>query len=505
MLMKQKLLLLLGAMLAVLSVQAAAPNSYVKFSVNGKTLTCGFNKFSAAVPEPFDLGMVYRSPDQDKPELSIKGYQVVILTDREGFENEDTHYMLVNIGVYDKSISQSGAYYDRNDKALFVLPQDSNSPVQFGHQFTGGSGALEPMNEVMSANQFVWSDGTRDESVLPRPLVYDEESGTYKEGQYQKGHTYVFAIHFTEMAHTTVGGVDGGTNPWSYPENSGSEYSNYKWTDHSKECLLASFTYAGDEASTTTHVAMKVNGQINGYDLLGSNQEPIELGTIYPTEITLTSTGEKMTVPDLGFWGYIFESAVPYTYSAAAHTYGGSMTFVTMKKSDADQYIVDGLEVDNRDYKTGNFGRINSSPVDAVLCAAEGGLIPLSENWAYDIYQTDVWVNWMYSGTYPVNVSWGFYDEQQLGVHKLEDGETYTVAFYFSEYNGIAQPVYIHRNGGKYYKFNFTYSANDPSGIEAIDNGLSTNDKMYYDLQGRRVTQPSKGVYIVNGKKTIIK
>ena len=27
----------------------------------------------------------------------------------------------------------------------------------------------------------------------------------------------------------------------------------------------------------------------------------------------------------------------------------------------------------------------------------------------------------------------------------------------------------------------------------------------YYDLQGRRVAQPTKGLYIVNGKKVVIK
>ena len=27
----------------------------------------------------------------------------------------------------------------------------------------------------------------------------------------------------------------------------------------------------------------------------------------------------------------------------------------------------------------------------------------------------------------------------------------------------------------------------------------------YYDLQGRKVSQPTKGLYIVNGKKVIIK
>ena len=38
---------------------------------------------------------------------------------------------------------------------------------------------------------------------------------------------------------------------------------------------------------------------------------------------------------------------------------------------------------------------------------------------------------------------------------------------------------------------------------EAVD-GLTTKS-VYYDLQGRRVANPSKGLYIVNGKKVIIK
>lgn len=44
------------------------------------------------------------------------------------------------------------------------------------------------------------------------------------------------------------------------------------------------------------------------------------------------------------------------------------------------------------------------------------------------------------------------------------------------------------------------------TGIEETLNGEeNTKDKMIYDLQGRRVTKPVKGLYIVNGKKVIIK
>ena len=46
----------------------------------------------------------------------------------------------------------------------------------------------------------------------------------------------------------------------------------------------------------------------------------------------------------------------------------------------------------------------------------------------------------------------------------------------------------------------------EASGIKAIDNGQLTIDNVVYDLQGRRVAQPTKsGLYIVNGRKVIIK
>ena len=44
------------------------------------------------------------------------------------------------------------------------------------------------------------------------------------------------------------------------------------------------------------------------------------------------------------------------------------------------------------------------------------------------------------------------------------------------------------------------------TGIESIESSKnSTEDGVYYDLQGRRVENPTRGVYIVNGKKVVIK
>ena len=45
----------------------------------------------------------------------------------------------------------------------------------------------------------------------------------------------------------------------------------------------------------------------------------------------------------------------------------------------------------------------------------------------------------------------------------------------------------------------------EATGIEAMHNAQCTMHNEMYDLQGRRVAQPSKGLYIVNGKKVVIK
>ena len=45
----------------------------------------------------------------------------------------------------------------------------------------------------------------------------------------------------------------------------------------------------------------------------------------------------------------------------------------------------------------------------------------------------------------------------------------------------------------------------EATGIQAVGNGQQSTANSCYDLQGRKVSQPTKGLYIVNGKKVIIK
>ena len=44
-----------------------------------------------------------------------------------------------------------------------------------------------------------------------------------------------------------------------------------------------------------------------------------------------------------------------------------------------------------------------------------------------------------------------------------------------------------------------------PTGISTVKTATDTQDAAVYDLQGRRVMQPTKGLFIVNGKKVVVK
>ena len=51
----------------------------------------------------------------------------------------------------------------------------------------------------------------------------------------------------------------------------------------------------------------------------------------------------------------------------------------------------------------------------------------------------------------------------------------------------------------------FSLFDDDATGIQNLTPALSEGEGVVYNLRGQRVAQPTKGLYIVNGKKVIIK
>ena len=92
----------------------------------------------------------------------------------------------------------------------------------------------------------------------------------------------------------------------------------------------------------------------------------------------------------------------------------------------------------------------------------------------------------------------------------LEDAEAYFVAGnkFYHKAAGVALTAkpfraYITQtaSGGARMAVNFN---DEVAGISTV-NSEAPNYNRYYDMQGRRVAQPTKGLYIVNGKKVLVK
>ena len=82
--------------------------------------------------------------------------------------------------------------------------------------------------------------------------------------------------------------------------------------------------------------------------------------------------------------------------------------------------------------------------------------------------------------------------------------------FEFTKTGDDAQPLQIqctppNNYTKEFYIDNFRlYLLNTATGIQNVQR-TATDSQAIFDLQGRRIAQPGKGLYIVNGKKVVMK
>lgn len=95
-------------------------------------------------------------------------------------------------------------------------------------------------------------------------------------------------------------------------------------------------------------------------------------------------------------------------------------------------------------------------------------------------------------------------------VYVLGNKESGGVAFYKLKSTGTirANKAFLKANSSAaanaFFTFDFDATSTGVGGINAQDSEENADDKIY-DLQGRRVANPVKGIYIVNGKKVLMK
>lgn len=99
-------------------------------------------------------------------------------------------------------------------------------------------------------------------------------------------------------------------------------------------------------------------------------------------------------------------------------------------------------------------------------------------------------------GSSAINVPVGNYVISGNQIHKVVSGGSGVTIGQYKGYITLTDIPSAARGA------NFISFENETTGINSMDNGQLMMDN-YYDLQGRRVAQPTKGLYIVNGKKVI--
>ena len=101
----------------------------------------------------------------------------------------------------------------------------------------------------------------------------------------------------------------------------------------------------------------------------------------------------------------------------------------------------------------------------------------------------------VYSETVVPSGSYILYNkDENVGFYKV-DGSTNKVA---------ANRAYLTADGAGVRALTIDFSGEE-TGVNAIGNGQLTMDNAIYDLSGRRVSRPTKGLYIMNGKKVVLK
>lgn len=181
------------------------------------------------------------------------------------------------------------------------------------------------------------------------------------------------------------------------------------------------------------------------------------------------------------------------------------------------------------------------APFDVVVTPVEGTLVELTEiNFGCD---KNIYANWncgdamtlvangettlfeLYAGNMDAYAYWDFDDPNapyfkipvaeavtayyNRLIENAEEGEEITVP----EFNPAATGTYVltvpegfftDDDNNNSNPVTVTWTIEEMDGINTITS-VTVNGNVIYDLQGRRVANPNKGIYIINGKKTLVK
>ena len=102
----------------------------------------------------------------------------------------------------------------------------------------------------------------------------------------------------------------------------------------------------------------------------------------------------------------------------------------------------------------------------------------------------------------------GLWDKTGSNSYSVEAGQTKTSTFTsqnLQEGGTYTLSVFKDNTKTDSWQDPITFTVSTSTGIQGITDNIQEKEPVYYDLQGRIVPHPTKGIYIVNKKKVIIK
>ena len=174
---------------------------------------------------------------------------------------------------------------------------------------------------------------------------------------------------------------------------------------------------------------------------------------------------------------------------------------------------VDGeMALNNSTFNTGSSGVINSSSSEDLTYTQNGITVTYALGTGSQRYANDSHIRLYQGNTLTVSVAQGTLTEIEfvtLNTSKQLEASVGTVSSYTWSGNTSSVTFNVNSGSGNLQVSKLNIKVNGPSGPSDIElvqtNTRLDGQRVIYDLSGRRVVNPTSGIYIVDGRKVVIK
>ena len=403
--------------------------------------------------------------EQNLPTNNLDAYSWKFVGDRAN------GFAIVNMANNDYELTLSGA------KSWVVY--ENNSTTDKAYRLKSSAGFISYGTSLTTTN-----NNTASESVVFTERVISE---TYKPGYYRISHNGIYLQSNTMF----FGGATGANSIFYYSGNALVSYSEGRFvTASGNNVTLAE---VGTQANTVTFTT--ANDE-NEYIMIGGSYLHVNTSNMQPCTNRDHTTSHKFNVESV--------SALPVTISGAKYAsfyapvpvkIPAGVTAYYIENSGAHESYVVLTEITSGNVIPANFGVILSGnagtynfEISGVATASVGS----------NLLEGTVEATRIYSDDYVLNIMNG-----EVGLYLTSEYEV-TKYQYFTNgshkaYLPAAAVASVAANS-----IGFTFDFSGTTGIDAVE-GENNGEVVIYDLSGRRVENPTRGIYIVNGKRVFIK